>query len=103
MSASGRLTGNDFARILPFGAEVRTAAPARPSSIMVPYAQAEAEFEKADARMRAAGRQRADFGSRQAAAHLARDVLQEARKIRAGTVRLVVGLIFETTRVSNLG
>jgi transcriptional regulator with PAS, ATPase and Fis domain len=46
LSDSGRLTGDDFARILPFGAEVKAAAPARPAGVVVPYAQAEAEFEK---------------------------------------------------------
>jgi transcriptional regulator with PAS, ATPase and Fis domain len=46
LSDSGRLTGDDFARILPFGSEVKTVPLARPSDIVVPYAQAEAEFEK---------------------------------------------------------
>jgi DNA-binding NtrC family response regulator len=46
LSDSGRLTGDDFARILPFGHETRPAAPARPPGVVVPYAQAEAEFEK---------------------------------------------------------
>jgi transcriptional regulator with PAS, ATPase and Fis domain len=46
LSDSGRLTGDDFARILPFGHETRPAAPARPPGAVVPYAQAEAEFEK---------------------------------------------------------
>jgi DNA-binding NtrC family response regulator len=46
LSDSGRLTGEDFARILPVGAEVRTTAPAKPMGAVVPYAQAEAEFEK---------------------------------------------------------
>jgi transcriptional regulator with PAS, ATPase and Fis domain len=45
LSDSGRLTGDDFARILPSAAAVR-AAPARPSGVVVPYAEAEAEFEK---------------------------------------------------------
>ena len=46
LSDSGRLTGDDFARILPFGSGVKAAAPARPAGVVVPYAQAEAEFEK---------------------------------------------------------
>jgi transcriptional regulator with PAS, ATPase and Fis domain len=46
LSDSGRLTGDDFARILPFGSEARAAAPATPTGVVVPYAQAEAEFEK---------------------------------------------------------
>jgi transcriptional regulator with PAS, ATPase and Fis domain len=46
LSDSGRLTGDDFARILPFGHETRPAAPASPPGAVVPYAQAEAEFEK---------------------------------------------------------
>ena len=46
LSDSGRLTGDDFARILPFGSEVKTAPLAKPADIIVPYAQAEAEFEK---------------------------------------------------------
>jgi transcriptional regulator with PAS, ATPase and Fis domain len=46
LSDSGRLTGDDFARILPFGAEAAVAASARPAGVVVPYAQAEAEFER---------------------------------------------------------
>jgi transcriptional regulator with PAS, ATPase and Fis domain len=47
LSDSGRLTGDDFARILPVGIETRLAAPARAASgLVVPYAEAEAEFEK---------------------------------------------------------
>jgi transcriptional regulator with PAS, ATPase and Fis domain len=46
LSDSGRLTGDDFARILPFGSEVKTAPLAKSADIIVPYAQAEAEFEK---------------------------------------------------------
>ncbi|MDE2378743.1 MAG: sigma 54-interacting transcriptional regulator [Bradyrhizobium sp.] len=46
LSDSGRLTGDDFARILTIGAEPRPAAAARPAGIVVPYAEAEAEFEK---------------------------------------------------------
>src|SRR5437899_3610568 len=44
LSDSGRLTGDDFARILTFAAGA--AAPARPVGVVVPYAQAEAEFER---------------------------------------------------------
>ncbi len=46
LSDSGRLTGDDFARILPFGSQPRTATPMRPAGAVVPFAQAEAEFEK---------------------------------------------------------
>jgi transcriptional regulator with PAS, ATPase and Fis domain len=46
LSDSGRLSGDDFARILPFGAELRIADPAKPAGLVVPYAQAEAEFER---------------------------------------------------------
>ena len=46
LSDSGRLTGDDFARILPVGAQAKTAAAARISGAVVPYAEAEAEFEK---------------------------------------------------------
>ncbi|MEH2566019.1 sigma-54 interaction domain-containing protein [Bradyrhizobium sp. AZCC 2289] len=47
LSDSGRLTGDDFARILPVGAEARIAAPATaPAGAVVPYAEAEAEFER---------------------------------------------------------
>jgi len=46
LSDSGRLTGDDFARILPFGAEGRVSAPTVPAGAVVPYAQAEAAFEK---------------------------------------------------------
>jgi transcriptional regulator with PAS, ATPase and Fis domain len=46
LSDSGRLTGDDFARMLPAGAEAGSAASARPAGVVVPYAQAEAEFER---------------------------------------------------------
>jgi transcriptional regulator with PAS, ATPase and Fis domain len=50
LSDSGRLTGEDFAKILPAGAKPETAAEAingaKPSGVVVPYAQAEAAFEK---------------------------------------------------------
>jgi transcriptional regulator with PAS, ATPase and Fis domain len=46
LSDSGRLTGDDFARILPVSNEARPAAEPRPAGVVVPYAQAEAEFEK---------------------------------------------------------
>jgi len=46
LSDSGRLTGDDFARILPVGTETKPAAPVRAAGIVVPYAEAEAEFEK---------------------------------------------------------
>ena len=46
LSDSGRLTGDDFARILPVGTDTRLATPARPGGMVVPYAEAEAEFEK---------------------------------------------------------
>jgi transcriptional regulator with PAS, ATPase and Fis domain len=45
LSDSGRLTGEDFERILPVGAGAK-AAPAKPSGAVVPLAQAEAAFEK---------------------------------------------------------
>jgi transcriptional regulator with PAS, ATPase and Fis domain len=46
LSDSGRLTGEDFARILPVGAELATTAAARPAGVVIPFAQAEAEFER---------------------------------------------------------
>jgi transcriptional regulator with PAS, ATPase and Fis domain len=46
LSDSGRLTGDDFARILPVGSEVKMAAATTRTGTVVPYAQAEAEFEK---------------------------------------------------------
>jgi transcriptional regulator with PAS, ATPase and Fis domain len=46
LSDSGRLTGDDFVRILPFGSEVKTATSTTPMRVILPYAQAEAEFEK---------------------------------------------------------
>jgi transcriptional regulator with PAS, ATPase and Fis domain len=45
LSDSGRLTGEDFERILPVGAGAK-AAPAKPAGAVVPLAQAEAAFEK---------------------------------------------------------
>ncbi|MBI5322498.1 sigma 54-interacting transcriptional regulator [Bradyrhizobium sp.] len=45
LSDSGRLTGEDFERILPVGS-AKVAAPARPAGPVVPLAQAEAAFEK---------------------------------------------------------
>ena len=46
LSDSGRLTGDDFARILSYGNAAKAAASPKPASAVVPYAQAEAEFEK---------------------------------------------------------
>ena len=46
LSDTDRLTGEDFARILPVGSEAKPLAPARPAGAVVPYAQAEAAFEK---------------------------------------------------------
>jgi transcriptional regulator with PAS, ATPase and Fis domain len=45
LSDSGRLTGEDFERILPVGS-ARAAAPERAAGAVVPLAQAEAAFEK---------------------------------------------------------
>jgi transcriptional regulator of acetoin/glycerol metabolism len=49
LSDSGRLTGEDFAKILT-ASEPRTLAEpigaAKPSAVVIPYAQAEAAFEK---------------------------------------------------------
>jgi transcriptional regulator with PAS, ATPase and Fis domain len=46
LSDSGRLTGDDFAHILPMGATVRVAAPVASSAAVLPYAEAELAFEK---------------------------------------------------------
>ncbi|WP_439407353.1 sigma-54 interaction domain-containing protein [Bradyrhizobium sp. DASA03076] len=46
LSDSGRLTSDDFDRILPVSAEMIPAAPSRPTGLVLPYAEAEAEFEK---------------------------------------------------------
>ena len=46
LSDSGRLTGDDFARILPFGSELGTTAQTVPADGIVPFSQAEAAFEK---------------------------------------------------------
>lgn len=46
LSDSGRLTSDDFDRILPVGAETVPTAPSRPAGLVLPYAEAEAEFEK---------------------------------------------------------
>jgi transcriptional regulator with PAS, ATPase and Fis domain len=46
LSDSHHLTGDDFARILPVAAEVKPATSARSAGLIVPYAQAEAAFEK---------------------------------------------------------
>jgi transcriptional regulator with PAS, ATPase and Fis domain len=46
LSDSGRLSGDDFARILSYGNAAKAAASPRPAGAVVPYAQAEAEFEK---------------------------------------------------------
>jgi DNA-binding NtrC family response regulator len=45
LSDSGRLAGDDFARILSVGAEGKGVAP-QAAGAVVPYAQAEAAFEK---------------------------------------------------------
>jgi DNA-binding NtrC family response regulator len=46
LSDTGRLTGDDFARILPGGSGTRIATPAAAPATVVPYAEAEAAFEK---------------------------------------------------------
>ena len=46
LSDSGRLTGDDFAHILPVGSGARTPAPAKPAGAVVPYAEAELAFER---------------------------------------------------------
>jgi len=46
LSDTGRLTGDDFARILPFSSGAGIVAPAATAGAVVPYAQAEAAFEK---------------------------------------------------------
>jgi len=46
LSDSGRLTAEDFGRILTFGADPKRDVPALPPDAVVPYAEAEAEFEK---------------------------------------------------------
>ncbi len=46
LSDSGRLTSDDFDRILPVGPETVPAPPSRPAGLVLPYAEAEAEFEK---------------------------------------------------------
>jgi transcriptional regulator with PAS, ATPase and Fis domain len=46
LSDSGRLTGDDFVNILPVGAEASPAPAQRMTGSVVPYAEAEAEFEK---------------------------------------------------------
>ena len=46
LSDSGRLTGDDFAHILPAGAGGRTPAAAKPVGAVVPYAEAELAFER---------------------------------------------------------
>ena len=46
LSDSGRLTGDDFVHILPVGADASPAPAQRMTGSVVPYAEAEAEFEK---------------------------------------------------------
>jgi DNA-binding NtrC family response regulator len=46
LSDSNRLTGDDFAHILPIGTANKSDAPAAPSTTVVPYAEAELAFEK---------------------------------------------------------
>jgi transcriptional regulator with PAS, ATPase and Fis domain len=46
LSDSGRLTGDDFAHILPVGTTAKAAAPTIASSPVLPYAEAELAFEK---------------------------------------------------------
>jgi transcriptional regulator with PAS, ATPase and Fis domain len=46
LSDSSRLTGDDFVRILPGTAQLRPVATTKPAGLVVPYAQAEAQFEK---------------------------------------------------------
>lgn len=46
LSDTGRLTGDDFSRILSPGSRAGTVAAAAPAGVVVPYAEAEAAFEK---------------------------------------------------------
>jgi len=46
LSDSGRLTGDDFAHILPVGSASKAAAPMAASAVVLPYAEAELAFEK---------------------------------------------------------
>ncbi len=46
LSDSGRLTGEDFAHILPFVSQNSDVAPAMPADVVLPLAVAEAQFEK---------------------------------------------------------
>ncbi|HKH80074.1 MAG TPA: sigma 54-interacting transcriptional regulator [Methylovirgula sp.] len=46
LSDSGRLTGDDFAHILPVGSAGKMQAPAKPPGAVVPYAEAELAFER---------------------------------------------------------
>jgi transcriptional regulator with PAS, ATPase and Fis domain len=46
LSDSGRLTGDDFAHILPVGAAVRAEVPSGSQGAVIPYAKAELAFEK---------------------------------------------------------
>jgi transcriptional regulator with PAS, ATPase and Fis domain len=46
LSDSTRLTGDDFAHILPFGTASKAAAPAAITTAVLPYAEAELAFEK---------------------------------------------------------
>src|SRR5260370_41550530 len=46
LSDTGRLTGDDFARILPVGSGAGIVAPATTAAAVLPYAQADAESEK---------------------------------------------------------
>jgi DNA-binding NtrC family response regulator len=46
LSDSGRLTGDDFAHILPVGTSRKAPAPMAASTAVVPYAEAELAFEK---------------------------------------------------------
>ncbi len=67
-----------------------------------PLCRSRGGVREADARACARRQQRPDLGSRADAAHLARDVLQEARQVRTG-VGVAACLTFETARVRSLG
>ncbi len=83
LSDSGRLTGDDFARILPFGFGNQDRTVGETVGHRRALCAGRSRVREADAGIRASRRQRADCGSREDAPHLARDILQEARKVRA--------------------
>ena len=98
LSDSGRLTGDDFVHILPVSAEAGPGPAPQMTARSSPMPKPRRSSRSRRSSMRSPPATARSAGSRADAAHLARDVLQEARQVRTG-VGIAACLTFETARV----